>query len=161
MFAYLHPLINEGAGRQKSDPLNQQRIELVLDRYEEWSIKKWGKLPSELPMTKKQVERGKIVFPLTGTAVWFAIITQIGVIGSFVFVHGNSKFIGKCFTLATTYGGYLLAKRYQQSYNVFRYFENYPNYPSDIKKMIDNNDARYAHRWLKDGYLDIEVWLIH
>lgn len=25
--------------------------------------------------------------------------------------------------------------------------------------MVDNNDARYAHRWLKEGYLEIENWL--
>ena len=24
--------------------------------------------------------------------------------------------------------------------------------------MIDNNDARYAHRWLREDYLEIEEW---
>ena len=33
MFAYTHPLINEGAGRIKTDPENELRIKLVLDRF--------------------------------------------------------------------------------------------------------------------------------
>ena len=42
MFDYSHPLINSGAGRNKTDPENERRVELVLDRYEEWSIKTKG-----------------------------------------------------------------------------------------------------------------------
>ena len=41
-----------------------------------------------------------------------------------------------------------------------KYFGNYIAYPKDIQNMIDNNDARYAYRWLKDDYLEIEAWLI-
>jgi hypothetical protein len=33
MFAYTHPLINEGAGRIKTDSDNEIRIQLVLDRF--------------------------------------------------------------------------------------------------------------------------------
>jgi hypothetical protein len=33
MFAYNHPLITEGAGRIKTDALNDERINLVLDRF--------------------------------------------------------------------------------------------------------------------------------
>lgn len=75
--------------------------------------------------------------------------------GAFSFVHPGSMYIGKVFTLGTTYGGWWLANRYEKSYNSFRYFSRFPHYPTDIQKMIDNNDARYAHRWLKDTYLDI------
>lgn len=85
---------------------------------------------------------------------------QIGIIGSYTFVHKNSKYIGKCFTTGMTYIGYLLSCRYVQSYNCFKYFDNFANYPSDIKKMVDNNDARYAHRWLRDDYLANELWPI-
>lgn len=34
MFWYGHPLVNQGAGRIKTDNLNEQRIELVLNRFE-------------------------------------------------------------------------------------------------------------------------------
>jgi hypothetical protein len=36
-----------------------------------------------------------------------------------------------------------------QSHNTLRYCWNYYSYPKEIQKMIDNNDARYAHAWLK------------
>ena len=40
-----YPLINEGAGRIKTDPENERRVGLVVDRYEEWSRKKKGFYP--------------------------------------------------------------------------------------------------------------------
>lgn len=52
--------------------------------------------------------------------------------------------------------GYWVADRYQKSHNSFKYFAQFAHYPIDIRKAIDNNDARYAHRWLKDNYLNIE-----
>lgn len=33
MFAYSHPLISQGDGRVKTDPVNESRIQLVLDRF--------------------------------------------------------------------------------------------------------------------------------
>ena len=33
MFAFTHPLIAQGAGRVKTDPINEDRIKTVLDRY--------------------------------------------------------------------------------------------------------------------------------
>ncbi len=70
-----------------------------------------------------------------------------------MFVHKNSRYIGSFFIAGCTSFGYLLYRRYKKAYNSFRYFYNYSIYPKDIKKMIDNNDARYAYRWLKDNYL--------
>jgi hypothetical protein len=37
MFWYGHPLVNLGAGRIKTDSINEQRIETVLNRFEEWA----------------------------------------------------------------------------------------------------------------------------
>ena len=51
--------------------------------------------------------------------------------------------------------GYFYSRRFNQSYNCFRYFYNYEKFPTEIQKMIDNKDARYAHRWLKDDYQQI------
>jgi hypothetical protein len=73
-----------------------------------------------------------------------------------MFVHPNSQYIGKCFTLFTTYLGYKAHEHYSESYNISRRFGNFWNYPTDIKRMIDNNDSRYAYRWLQDDYLKIE-----
>ena len=39
MFSYVHPLLTENAGRIKTDPINEQRIAMVLDRFEEWAHK--------------------------------------------------------------------------------------------------------------------------
>lgn len=33
MFAFPNVQVNEGAGRVKSDPINEQRIQMVLDRH--------------------------------------------------------------------------------------------------------------------------------
>lgn len=33
MFWYGHPLVNQGAGRIKTDKINEQRIETVLSRF--------------------------------------------------------------------------------------------------------------------------------
>jgi hypothetical protein len=65
-------------------------------------------------------------------------------------VHKNSKYIGKIFTSGLVGIGYLFGQRYIQSHNTLRYCWNYYSYPKEIQKMIDNNDARYAHAWLKE-----------
>ena len=72
------------------------------------------------------------------------------------FVHPGSRYIGKFFTALTTFLGYQLHARYQQAHNSSRYFGNFPRYPADIQRMIDNHDARYAFRWLRDDFMDIE-----
>jgi hypothetical protein len=64
--------------------------------------------------------------------------------------------VGKFFTLFTTFLGYQAHLHYAESYNISRRFGNFWNYPEDIRNMIDNNDARYAHRWLQEDYLKIE-----
>jgi hypothetical protein len=78
-------------------------------------------------------------------------------VGSYAFVHKSSPYIGKIFTAGSTYTGYYFAKRHHQHYNSLRIFHNFPYFPTDIQKMVDNTDARYAHRWLKDDYMKIEV----
>ena len=72
-------------------------------------------------------------------------------------MHPNSKYIGKCFTLFTTAVGYYIHLHYVQTYNVSRRFGNFHSYPSDIQRMIDNNDSRYAYKWLKENYHDIAL----
>ena len=74
-----------------------------------------------------------------------------------MFVHPNSKYIGKCFTLLTTWLGYKAHEQYTEYYNCSRRFGNFWNYPTDLRRMIDNNDARYAHRWLHEDYMKIEA----
>jgi hypothetical protein len=37
MFPYGNPIILQNSGRVKTDSLNESRIEIVLDRFEEWS----------------------------------------------------------------------------------------------------------------------------
>lgn len=72
MFAFSHPLIAQGAGRIKTDPVNEQRIQLVLDRYEEWAHKNVDKLgPDHLQygINKEQVEKSLYIFPAAGAAV--------------------------------------------------------------------------------------------
>ena len=76
-------------------------------------------------------------------------------LASWTFVHPNSRYIGKCFTLFTTGFGYYIHLHYVQAYHACRRFGNFHNYPKDIQRMIDNNDSRYAFQWLKDGYKDI------
>lgn len=78
-------------------------------------------------------------------------------LGSVTFVHPNSKYIGKFFTLFTTAVGYYIHLHYIQAYNASRRFGNFHNYPVDIQRMIDNNDSRYAYKWLKDNYHDIAL----
>jgi hypothetical protein len=81
---------------------------------------------------------------------------QFGVISSYAFVHPNSKYIGKFFALFTAWLGYRVHKDYAEAYNHSRLFGNFWKYPADIRRMIDNNDSRYAFKWLKDDYLAIE-----
>jgi hypothetical protein len=54
-----------------------------------------------------------------------------------------------------TTGGVLLANRYEKHYEFIKFIELYDQYPEDIKKMIDNNNSSYAHRWQRPDYLDI------
>ena len=37
MFWYGHPLVAQGAGRIKTDRINEERIETVLNRFEDWA----------------------------------------------------------------------------------------------------------------------------
>ena len=54
-----------------------------------------------------------------------------------------------------TTGGVLLANRYEKHYEFIKFIELHDQYPEDIKKMIDNNNSSYAHRWQRPDYLDI------
>ena len=87
--------------------------------------------------------------------LYFSFLSEVGILSSYAFVHPNSRYIGKFFTLFMAGLGYLLHVRYWQAYNTTRYFGNYPIYPADIQRMIENNDARYAFRWLENNYMEI------
>ena len=56
-----------------------------------------------MTVTRTQVARNRVLFPLAG------LLT--GLAGSFSFVHANSLYIGKLFTLLTTVMGYKLYER--------------------------------------------------
>jgi hypothetical protein len=69
MFQYGNPILLEGSGRIKTDPLNEQRIELVLARFEEWARAN-GKADSlRYIINKEQSTRSAIAFPAAGFAV--------------------------------------------------------------------------------------------
>lgn len=72
-------------------------------------------------------------------------------------MHKNSLYIGKFFTLLGGFCGHSVANRYQQHHSILKYFGNYDKYPADLQKAIDNNDARYGHRWLQDNYTEIQL----
>ena len=72
---------------------------------------------------------------------------------SYGFVHPSSRYVGKFWTAFTTWVGYKMAQEYDEVYHRSRRFGNFWNYPADIRRMIDNNDARYAFRWLGVDYL--------
>ena len=78
---------------------------------------------------------------------------QLGVLTSYGFVHPSSRYVGKFWTAFTTWVGYKMAQEYDEVYHRSRRFGNFWNYPADIRRMIDNNDARYAFRWLGVDYL--------
>ena len=69
MFWYGHPLVNQGAGRIKTDSLNEQRIETALNRFEEWANERGILKSFKYGITKEQMEKSRIVFPLAGFAV--------------------------------------------------------------------------------------------
>lgn len=73
-------------------------------------------------------------------------------LASYAFVHPNSRYIGKFFTLLTTWLGYKVHEEYEEAYNHSRRFGNFWNYPADIRRMLDNNDSRYAFKWLRPDY---------
>ena len=37
MFKFGNPIVLDGSGRIKTDSINEQRIELVLNRFDEWA----------------------------------------------------------------------------------------------------------------------------
>jgi alpha-L-arabinofuranosidase len=69
MFAYNHPLITEGAGRIKTDALNDERINIVIDRFEEWAKKNEKAELLQYNVDANQLAKSKYMFPLAGAAV--------------------------------------------------------------------------------------------
>ena len=69
MFWYGHPLINQGAGRIKTDRINEDRIETVLNRFEEWANPRGILKNFRYSVTKEQVQKSQVAFPLAGLAV--------------------------------------------------------------------------------------------
>ena len=66
---YTHPLLTQGAGRIKTDPLNEERINSVLNRYEEWAKKNNLNGNLKYNVNESQMNRSKFLFPLAGFAV--------------------------------------------------------------------------------------------
>ena len=69
MFKYGNPIILDGAGRIKTDALNEERIELVLSRFEEWARSKGQLEKFKYSISKSENERSLIAFPAAGFAV--------------------------------------------------------------------------------------------
>jgi hypothetical protein len=69
MFKYGNPIILEGSGRIKTDPLNEKRIETVLARFEEWVASHGGSDKLKYAVSKAQEERSLVAFPAAGFAV--------------------------------------------------------------------------------------------
>ena len=69
MFKYGNPIIKEGSGRIKTDPLNEQRIETVLSRFEEWTKAKGQLDRFTYSINAAEVGRSLVAFPVAGFAV--------------------------------------------------------------------------------------------
>ena len=69
MFHYDHPLVNLGAGRFKSDPINDQNIERALNNYRSQNKEKFDALEADLPINEKTVRLSKYLFPCISTVV--------------------------------------------------------------------------------------------
>lgn len=78
------------------------------------------------------------------------LLIQLGVAGSWSFVHRNSKYIGKFFTLLTTWLGWKVALKANEHYNYSKRVTNFHLYPKEIQRALDNNDFRYARQWLNE-----------
>ena len=63
-------------------------------------------------------------------------------------MHHNSKYIGKFFTLFTTYLGWRVSLKAKEHYNYSKRVANFHLYPREIQRTLDNNDYRYARTWL-------------
>ena len=141
MFSLGSPFNNQGAGRIKTSRNNEQRIEEILNNFEASprgdAVRQ---RESEMTVTRTQVARNRVLFPLAG------LLT--GLAGSFSFVHANSLYIGKLFTLLTTVMGYKLYERSLEDYNFSRRTGMFPYYPKEIQQMLEFNDFRYGREWL-------------
>ena len=69
MFKYGNPIIKEGAGRIKTDALNEQRIETVLSRFEEWAKAKGQIDRFTYTINATEANRSLLAFPAAGLAV--------------------------------------------------------------------------------------------
>lgn len=69
MFAYGNPIILEGSGRIKTDPVNEQRVEAVLKRFQEWAAAHGQIKKLSYAVSEEQKKRSLIAFPVAGLAV--------------------------------------------------------------------------------------------
>ena len=69
MFKYGNPIILEGSGRIKTDPLNEKRIEQVLSRFEEWARNNGSLKQFQYAISETQQKRSLVAFPAAGFAV--------------------------------------------------------------------------------------------
>ena len=69
MFKYGNPILLEGSGRIKTDSLNEQRIETVLSRFEEWVSSRGQMDRFSYSINSGQLQRSLVAFPAAGFAV--------------------------------------------------------------------------------------------
>ena len=77
MFPQGNPIIIEGAGRIKTDPVNEQRIQLVLDRFEEWAGSRDKLGDFKYLVDEGQRNRSLVAFPLAGFAVFPSRVSSV------------------------------------------------------------------------------------
>ena len=69
MFKYGNPIILEGSGRIKTDAVNEQNIERVLGRFEEWTSGRGQSDRFSYAVNAVQEQRSLVAFPAAGFAV--------------------------------------------------------------------------------------------
>lgn len=76
MFKYGNPIVLEGSGRIKTDPLNERRIEEVLSRFEGHALKQGLLGKFSYSITREQSSRSLVAFPAAGFAVGLSIASS-------------------------------------------------------------------------------------
>ena len=76
MFKYGNPIVLEGSGRIKTDPLNERRIEEVLSRFEGYARTQGLLDKFSYSITREQSSRSLLAFPAAGFAVRLSVASS-------------------------------------------------------------------------------------
>ena len=76
MFKYGNPIVLEGSGRIKTDPLNERRIEEILSRFEGHARTQGILDKFSYSITREQSSRSLVAFPAAGFAVCLSIVSS-------------------------------------------------------------------------------------